>query len=291
MRWWAGLLALPLLLGACEGDDDGERSADPGGARPEPQYVALGDSYTAAPGTGDDEGEHCYQSERNYPRLLAQELGLDLTDVSCGGADTGHLTSSQVGHGNPPQFDALSADTDLVTIRIGANDAKLYGSSVYGCARIAGQDPDGAPCTEELGGGQYLDIVAQGLRTSLEGVFDQIDRLAPHARVVAVGYPQWAPREAPSSCDQLPLAEGDYPFVRRANVLIAEALAEAAAATGVEHVDLWRLTADHHMCADRPWIAGALPDGSAAAFHPYVTEQRAITDLLVDLLQEKSLRN
>jgi hypothetical protein len=46
----------------------------------------------------------------------------DYTDVSCGGARTDDMTAPQpVRLGpNPPQFDALRPDTDLVTLTIGA---------------------------------------------------------------------------------------------------------------------------------------------------------------------------
>src|SRR5689334_16227215 len=63
---------------------------------PRGPYVALGDSYTAGPRIP---GQHakpagCDRSDRNYPALVAAELGLagaEFRDMSCSGATTGDL--------------------------------------------------------------------------------------------------------------------------------------------------------------------------------------------------------
>ncbi|QYJ02945.1 SGNH/GDSL hydrolase family protein [Nocardioides panacisoli] len=277
MRWVAAAAVLLPLLAAC-GEDDPRW----GGL----EYVALGDSSTVAPGTGADDGEACFQSERNYPRLVADRLDLDLTDMSCGGARTQHLTEEQPPFGNPPQLDALSADTALVTMRIGANDASLFAHSVINCGKVADRDPDGSPCAEEFGADYFDDAVAD-TREALDEALAEIARRAPEARVVVLGYPEWAPPEAPEDCDQLDLARGDYAYARRANELIVETVAAAAAAAEVDYVDEWAATEGHHMCAEEPWIAGASPNGRAAPFHPYRREQLVAADLLVALLDER----
>ena len=62
------------------------------------------------------------RSARNYPHLVAEQLGLDLVDVTYSGATTANvLTDPQ--HGAPPQVDALDGSEDLVTVTIGGNDA------------------------------------------------------------------------------------------------------------------------------------------------------------------------
>src|SRR5436309_2927797 len=89
-------------------------------------YVSLGDSYVAGPfiplPTPQPWG--CLKSDHNYAHLAAPRLGLDLRDPSCTGAETGDMTQTPgVSPGpNPPQFDALAADTTLVTLGIGGND-------------------------------------------------------------------------------------------------------------------------------------------------------------------------
>ena len=54
-------------------------------------YVALGDSYASGYGLPEATGEPvsgCGQSRLDYPHLLARELALPLTDVTCAGATT-----------------------------------------------------------------------------------------------------------------------------------------------------------------------------------------------------------
>lgn len=276
---WAGVasvvsLALILAVVGCgrAGGSDSWVGQD---------YVALGDSYTAAPGTGADLGTVCYQSARNYPRLVAAALDLDLTDASCSGARTEHLLEVQEPSSAPPQLRHLSAETDLVTVRLGANDAGLYAATAHGCPQVAPQDPEGAPCAAALGGEAWLDDHAADLETDLTRGLERVRDRAPTAHVVVVGYPEWAPPSEAPGCARLPLAAGDRAFVRRANLVMVEAAERAAAAVGVAYLDVWQATEGHHMCATDPWIAGLVPAVSAAALHPHPEEQQVVAELLV----------
>ena len=281
----AALVAVALLAG-CQGEppDVGATNGQPIG--PHDEYVALGDSYTAAPFTGDkDSDDGCVRSDVNYPHLVAEELDLDLTDVSCGGATTDSLDTEQVtveGSRRPPQLEALSEDTDLVTIGIGANDFNLFGSLVQQCVVVATQDPNGAPCTEadQKNGESEVEGRIDKIRTRLLFAIGQIADAAPNARVLVVGYPQFAP--AAGTCEALPIAKGDYALARRFNELINLALVDAAAAADAEFVDVYTATEGHDICGEEPWIAGLEPRGDdAAPFHPYPEEQQAVADLIV----------
>lgn len=285
---------LVLLAGCREAPDLGGTGGaagtvgTPTGTRE--HYVALGDSYTAAPFTGDqgsDDG--CFRSNGNYPHLVAKEVGLALSDVSCSGATTDALDSRQVtfdGGRRPPQLKALAEDTDLVTVSIGANDFDLFGTLIHQCVALADQDPRGAPCTEadrvdgESIAQSRVDRIRTRVRTSLREITDR----APDARVLLVGYPQLAPAEG--SCEQLPIAEGDYPFARRLNEQVNRALADAARAAEAEFVDVFAATEGHDMCAADPWIAGTEPVADAAPFHPYPEEQQAVADLILERLED-----
>ena len=97
-----------------------------------PEYVALGASFSAgvgipSPVPGSPSG--CGRSTSNFPRTVAEEQGYRLKDMSCGGAQTRHLTTSQTA-GQPPQFDGLSSTTDVVTMQIGYNDGNVYSGSI-----------------------------------------------------------------------------------------------------------------------------------------------------------------
>lgn len=124
------------------------------------------------------------------------------------------------------------------------------------------------------------------METALAGVEER----APNARIVVVGYPEWAPPATGPACAQLPLAEGDLAFVRRANEIVVDKLEQAAAEAEVDYVDVWSVTEGHHMCSTEPWIAGVQPDWTAAPLHPYPVEQRVTADLIADLLSHDRSR-
>src|SRR5881227_1384907 len=98
-------------------------------------YVALGDSYSAASGVLPPDPAappECLRSLVNYPHVIASHIGAQLTDVTCGGAQSSHFFTSQY-QGVPPQLDALSKGTRLVTMTIGGNDSNLFIDVVSDC--------------------------------------------------------------------------------------------------------------------------------------------------------------
>src|SRR3954447_18775799 len=114
-------------------------------------YVALGDSYAAGPGIPNqiavDTPPGCAQSDHNYPHDLAALASfVQLTDVSCSGADTEDMTAPQVTQAgtNPPQLDAVTKATDAVTLTIGGNDIG-FGSIIVSCISPT---PVGTPCQD-----------------------------------------------------------------------------------------------------------------------------------------------
>jgi len=86
-------------------------------------WVGLGDSYAAGPLIPNQSLSPlgCLRSDHNFAHLAA--AGHTLADVSCSGADTGDMTAPQPTDAgtNPPQLDALSADTRVVSLQIGGN--------------------------------------------------------------------------------------------------------------------------------------------------------------------------
>ena len=63
-------------------------------------YVALGDSYMSAPLVPNQRGDpiDCGRSDHNYPSLVAAAFGFGtFVDVSCGSAETKHMTEQQTG--------------------------------------------------------------------------------------------------------------------------------------------------------------------------------------------------
>ena len=298
----AALLALATLAGACAHDEPapaprpahatGPSVARPSqaGSLPAPprvrRYVALGDSYTAAPLVPPtDTSTVCLRSRVNYPALVARQLpGARLTDVSCGGATTADMWVRQRGHGGsvPPQLAALRRGTDLVTIGIGGNNDNLFGTTLARCTQLRASDPAGSPCADEFG--DALVPVLSRIRQHVARVVRGVRARAPHARVLVVGYPQIVP--ASGTCPDLPLATGDYRYARRVNEGLARAVGRAAHDAHATYVDLWGPSRDHDICARDPWINGRVTSAARAlAYHPLAVEQEHVAGLVLDALR------
>lgn len=292
------VLALPTALAACsapsapshrvEASKNHGRSIVAGD-----EYVAIGDSYTAAPYTGQTvANDGCIQSATNYPHQVAAALGLKLVDVSCGGAVTGSITGSQTsstGEVKPPQIDAVTPKTALVTVSIGGNDGKVIAGLTTTClavakmavAKITGDHPcstmDTVAHKTRAGTADRIITMEKNLVAALRAIIKR----APHARVVVVGYPHTMP-SAP--CAEYPLAAGDTAWATRVNKELVSAQRHAAAAVGAEFMDMYDVSAGHDICSADPWAAGEQPTGAAAPFHPYPVEQAQVAAALEKLL-------
>ena len=282
-RWLVAvlLLAMPALAG-CR-----ESHVSRGGER----YAALGDSFTSGAGLPSTrrDASSCGQSSLNYPHLVAKEIGAKLVDVSCGGATTDNGTQPQplAWASWPPQLDAVTKDTDLVTVSLGGNDFQWYLGVMFGCTSVAASDPAGNPC-ERKGTSPDSDVTAISpqIGDRVEAFLTETHRRAPGAEVLLVGYPQPVPAEG--TCRELPLATGDYPFVRAQWEALDEAMRDAAAAAGATYVEVLGPSDGHDICAGaEAWVNGftARP-GVAAAYHPLARGQAAVAELVEEALRE-----
>ena len=301
----AAVVAL-LLAGCAGGTDDpspdaasgspsestsestSESASESAGAAPA-SYVALGDSFTAAPGVPDtDTSSGCLRSDSNYPALIAEALDTSYVDVSCGGASTTSLVGSQPTSTGavPAQFDALDESTELVTIGIGGNDLSLFSDLVSTCVQVSNPDAEGSPCRDAMNSGgsdrllDKIDLIQERVTSALLGIHDR----APAAEVVLVGYPQLAPPTG--TCPELPLAPGDYPYVRSIQSRLGDAMAAAAKEADAIYIDMRAASRGRDICAgDQAWVNGINSDMERAiAFHPFAEEQQAVAELVLDAL-------
>lgn len=246
-------------------------------------YVALGDSYTSGPliqpGSATAPAE-CGQSAVNYPHLTAKALGLDLTDVSCGGATVSDMTRSQY-PGVAPQFDALSARDSVVTLGIGGNDDNTFITSVAGCAALDAADPEnsGAPC-EDAFGGYFARNIASDAGT-IGAAVRRIRALAPRARVLVVGYPDILPQHG-NCWPRMPLTAGDVAYLNGVERDLNGMLEKEAGANGAAYVGTYGPSIGHDACQSESvrWVEPVAPSSSAAFVHPNAAGEAAMARIV-----------
>jgi lysophospholipase L1-like esterase len=175
----------------------------------------MGDSFAAGYGiapTTEKPVAGCGQSRLDYPHLVAKELGMRLTDVSCAGAVTANLISTPQSTSSgtaPPQLAALGRDTKVVTISIGGNDLGFFGT-ITSCITLFANGPiltekepncratlvkDGKDALAERISGPLLNGTGS-TRSGLTKAFAAVRAAAPNAKVIVVGYPTIMPNSA-----------------------------------------------------------------------------------------------
>ena len=137
------------------------------------EYVALGSSIASGFGISV-QSTPCGRSDRNYPNLVAAEFELDLIDVSCGASRIPNVVDTAQGE-FPPQIEALSLGTRLVTFTIGGNDIGLNATAL-GCG-----NPE-TVCAEPA----ELEANIASLRPQLVDMIDTVRALSPEATIVLV---------------------------------------------------------------------------------------------------------
>src|SRR3954470_17069224 len=218
-------------------------------------YVALGDSYTSGPLIPNQHGDpiDCGRSDHNYPSLVAAAFKVStFIDVSCGSAETKHMTEPQTGlpagGTNPPQFNALRRDATLVTVGIGGNDAGLVGVAEK-CAQLGATNPTGHACRDYWapGGNDQVAAKIEATKARIAGVLQGIHQRSPKARVAIVGYPDVTPKNGESCYPMVPLSADDLRYIDELIVRINAMIAGQAAANGAEFVDTYRDSGGQHV--------------------------------------------
>lgn len=239
-------------------------------------YVAIGDSFVAGPMVSAQMPLlGCMQSSVNYPKRLAEELGItDITDVSCSGAVMEHLYEAQFDDA-PPQLDALRPETDLVTVGIAGNDFG-FSEVLVECAKRSLSNPVGSPCSDHYG--DELDERIEGLRGEISGVYADIAERSPNATVLSVGYLQIMP-ESGGCWPSTPIASGDVPFLDAAQASLNALIQEEAQAQGAVFVDTFERGHDVCQGSDTRWVEGLIPE-DGAPIHPNNLGMAATTDFV-----------
>lgn len=245
-------------------------------------YVALGDGFSSAPYLGPDtSGTGCRRSGENYPAQVAREISaVTLTDVTCVGATTQNLTTKD----SPPdakrklaaQLDAVTQDTDLVTIGIGIEDKGLLQNMFRIC--------ESEPCGDDvLAPPMYKQLDTYG--AAFTAAIRTIQDISPTALVVVVGYPQLMP--ARGTCSALPpMSDTQLGYASLVLTKLNTLMRAATQQTGAKFVDVAELSKDHTACSDDPWVNGyKTTKGTKQGFGPVAAEQEAVAQAVLDQIR------
>ncbi|MFI5627162.1 SGNH/GDSL hydrolase family protein [Nocardioides sp. NPDC051685] len=256
----AGAAMVMLVIGP------GPEGAEPASAAGSLKMVALGDSSAAGPLVGTQNSVDCLRSGSNWPAIAARALGAQLTDVTCSGATTADLTGKRFGY-IAPQLDAVTSDTDIVTLAIGANDINM-GGTVLGCTQPL-PEPLGVSCKSWMtAGGDTTDSQLAAVRPKIVDAVGRIHAKAPGATVHLVGYLRYWDETGCYPTDPIWAVDAEWlqSIFDRTNAMIRQAAAES----GATYIDIATPSAGHGVCAPyaSKWVEGLVPTSVAAPYHP-----------------------
>lgn len=271
------LALLPILLGGCATIAPARHSALSEGA----EYVSLGSSFAAGAGIGPIQPgtpARCNRTVNNYASLLAERLKLKLVDVSCGGARTDHVLGAW--DELPPQIDAVSDRTRLVTITIGGNDLGYVGWLFAASCRLGVAARPG-PCQTVT---EPTEAAYAELDRNLRAIAAAVRERSPRARLVFI---QYVTLLSAQPCDRETISPADAAVASRIADRLAKITAQAARASDVEVLASDTLSRIHTPCSPIPWSNGLFPGytmAEGAPWHPNAAGHAAIAEELAELL-------
>lgn len=225
------------------------------------RYVALGDSFAAGMGGGEETGK-CRLSPNSYPDVFTRDSGVDfIVNAACAGATTADLLKHQL--------IALDDRTDLVTLSIGGND--------LGVAAIAADCAAGraVACRNELSAAlSLLNVLPDRLTT----VYDAVAEAAPNARIVVTGYALMYDNSDPNAAD-FGMATAINAATIGLNQTVKDAV-EKQRAAGIPMTYVGVDFAGHGIGSAKPWINVS----GVNAFHPTAAGYAEYARELVRLL-------
>jgi lysophospholipase L1-like esterase len=255
-------------------------------------WVGLGDSYAAGPLIPNQSLQPlgCLRSSRNFAHLASARVGMSLADVSCSGAETGDMTSAQSTDAgtNPPQFNALSAATKVVSLQIGGNDIGFTGI-LENCVTY---NPFSHPCQDRyvVNGRDEISERITATGPKVAAVLAGIKSRSAAARVLVVNYAAILPETGRGCWPQVPLAYADVPYLRAKEQELNAMLATQAAAGGATLVNDYAASIGKDACrsASVRWVEPLVPGNAAAPFHPNARGEAGVADAVVAALQSSS---
>jgi lysophospholipase L1-like esterase len=264
----------------------------PGKQADQLDYLALGDSFSSGEGDTNRDAyipqtnhgptqaypfeERCHVSNRSYPFLLAQKMGLSgnkVKNVACAGAkitDVVAANSNYLGQGellgkvnessrviyqdeaNNFFIPGRVAQIDFVkkykpkaiTISIGGNDVN-FGDKVAECAPLSVFSCSHAsdPGQKKIDG---LEI--QQLYNNLSRLYSQIHAASPASKIYAIGYPKFV-KESTACAANVGFDDNERQYVNAGTEYINTVIESAAKKAGVAYVDIQSALSGYELCA------------------------------------------
>ena len=287
MRPLTSFVACAALVGA--GVLSGTAAADAKASPPKAShskvktspYVALGDSYSSGAGINPQvvgAPATCSRSQLNFAHDVAKVTRpRSFTDVTCSGAKTSDFFTSQAA-GVPPQLDAVTKETRLVTMTIGGNDEDVFTSSFFGCATVDAGQPTGNPCEQKYGD-TFADLIRTKTYPNLVRALSAVRHKAPRATVVILGYPQILPPTGSLECYAVTgISTGDVPWLVEQAKLANRVVRRAAHRTGARYVDTYTRSAGRDACSGpgTRWMEPLVGPVNAFPVHPNAAGEAAM---------------
>jgi lysophospholipase L1-like esterase len=243
-------------------------------------YVALGSSFAAGPSIPPVQSSGgaaaCSRSSNNYASIVARDTGANLTDVTCSGATTANILTTKQGS-QPPQINAVTSATDLVTVTIGGNDVNYLGSMVtYSC-----QNSGGTNCGAVSRAA--MNTALDGVSQRIENVVNAVHARALRARVLLVSYSTLLPDTG--GCTGVPLTADQRVFERTVATRLSQAGITAANDTGATLVRIATASHGHDACAAVPWVEKYKPASGRTSYHPNEAGMKAVASLVESALR------
>lgn len=234
-------------------------------------WVELGDSFAAGPLIPSQTLEPlgCLRSTRNYARLASAQLGVTLKDASCSGAETAEMTTPQSTYAgtNPPQLNAIAADTRVVSLQIGGNDIG-FTDILTNCQTA---NPFGRPCQDKYVRNGVDELRARITATApkVAAVLSAI-KARTTARILILNYEAILPSSGSGCWPQVPMAWADVPYVRGIQLELNAMIAREASRAGARLVDAYTASLGKDACksSGTRWVEPLVPGNAAAPFHP-----------------------
>ncbi len=282
------------------------------------EYLALGDSFTSGEGElnegyylngTNDEYEKCHVSERSYPFLLAQKLGIEdglARNVACSGATTKDVVGDRdayKGQGNRLGIDGANLDSmsiqlaqrlaidnyipgrvyqesfvinyqpSILTVGIGGNDISLM-DKLNMCVLPLPTACETA--SDEKQRGQVATEI-KNLFYKLVDVYKKLNESSQDSKIFAVGYPKII--DQTNVCygwsgqpNGLLLNETERIFMNRGVEYLNDVIRAASKAAGVGFIDIENSFGNQVICGlEKPSAVNAISFGDD--FNPFTNNR------------------